>query len=66
MFIPAFGREEAIASKVNMKGELYVIGRDPSYFKVADFMSWTRGRYFFCAKAGSPAALEKFMRDFPF
>lgn len=59
-------REEAIASKVNIKGEQYVIGKDPSYFKVADFMSWTRGRYFFYAKASSPAALEKFMRAFPF
>ena len=59
-------REEAIASKVNMKGEQYVIRKDPSYFKVADFMSWTRGRYFFYAKANSPAALEKFMRAFPF
>ena len=59
-------REEAIASKVNIKGEQYVIGKDPGYFKVADFMSWTRGRYFFYAKANSPAALEKFMRAFPF
>jgi hypothetical protein len=59
-------REEAIASKVNMKGEQYVIGKDPSYFKVADFMSWTRGKYFFYAKANSPAALDKFMRAFPF
>lgn len=59
-------REEAIASKVNMKGEQYVIGKDLSYFKVADFMSWTRGKYFFYAKANSPAALDKFMRTFPF
>lgn len=54
------------SGKVNMKGEQYVIGKDPSYFKVAGFMSWTRGKYFFYAKANSPAALEKFMRAFPF
>jgi hypothetical protein len=59
-------REEAIASKVDMKGEHYVVGKDPSYFKVKDFMSWTRGRYFFYAKASSAAALEKFMSSFPF
>lgn len=59
-------RREAVESKVNMKGEQYVVGVDPSYFKVADFMSWTRGRYFFYAKASSPAALQKFMLAFPF
>jgi hypothetical protein len=29
-------------------------------------MAWTRGRYFFYAKASSPPALDSFMRQFPF
>jgi hypothetical protein len=37
-----------------------------SHSKSADFMAWTRGRYFFYAKASSPPALDSFMRQFPF
>lgn len=59
-------RQEAIESRISLKGEQYIIGKNPSYFKIADFMSWTRGRYFFYAKASSPQALEKFMKAFPF
>jgi hypothetical protein len=59
-------REEAIASKVDIKGEQYAVGTDPSYFRAGSFMSWSRGRYFFYAKASSPAALESFLRAFPY
>jgi hypothetical protein len=59
-------RQEAIDSKLSLKNEQYLIGKNPSYFKIADFMSWTRGKYFFYAKASSPQALQKFMTDFPY
>lgn len=59
-------RQEAIDSRISLLGEKYLIGKNPSYFKIADFMSWTRGKYFFYAKASSPQALERFMRSFPF
>jgi len=59
-------RREAIDSRLSLKNEQYQIGKNPGYFRIADFMSWTRGRYFFYAKASSPEALERFMRSFPF
>lgn len=59
-------REEAVRSKVTLKGEQYSFGTDPSYFRAGAFMSWSRGRYFFYAKASSPRALESFMRSFPY
>src|SRR5215207_5593496 len=59
-------REEAVASRVNLKGEQYSVGTDPSYFRAGSFMSWSRGKYFFYAKASSPRALEGFMRAFPY
>jgi hypothetical protein len=40
---------------------------DPSYFKYAGLMAWTRGRYFFLANAkGGEADLDKFMGSFPY
>ena len=59
-------RREAIESKISLKDEQFLTGKNPSYFRISDFMSWTRGRYFFYAKASSPAALERFMQSFPF
>ena len=59
-------RQEAIQSRLNIKGEQYRIGKNPSFFKLDAFMSWTRGRYFFYAKAGTPRALESFMKAFPY
>lgn len=59
-------RKEAIESRISIKDEQYVIGQNPSYFKIAGFMSWTRGKYFFYAKANNPQALEKFMKDFSY
>jgi hypothetical protein len=37
-----------------------------SYYKVADFIVWSRGGYFFYAKAKNAAALDAFMSAFPF
>lgn len=59
-------RQEAIDSRLSLKNEQYQIGKNPGFFRIADFMSWTRGRYFFYAKASSPEALERFMQSFPF
>jgi hypothetical protein len=59
-------RQEAIDSRLSLKGEQYRVDSDPGYFRINDFMSWNRGRYFFYAKASSPAALEKFMKAFPY
>ncbi len=59
-------REEAIASKVPLKGARYSVNTEPSFFHVADFVSWSRGRYFYYAKASSPAALTRFMEAFPY
>jgi hypothetical protein len=59
-------RDEAIASKVPLKGSKFSAGSEPSFFYAADFISWSRGRYFFYAKANSPAALTRFMEAFPY
>jgi hypothetical protein len=59
-------RQEAIQSKLNLQGEQYQIGKNPGFFKLDSFMSWSRGRYFFYAKADTPRALENFMKAFPY
>jgi hypothetical protein len=42
------------------------IGPPTSYYKLQDFIAWSRGGYFYYAKADSVAALDAFMRAFPF
>jgi hypothetical protein len=42
------------------------LDRPTSYYKVADFIAWSRGGYFFYAKAKNAAALDAFMTAFPF
>jgi hypothetical protein len=59
-------RDEAIASKVDVRGAGYRVGKDPSYFKTEKFMAWTRGRYFYYVNANRMGALEHFMRAFPY
>jgi hypothetical protein len=59
-------RDEARASKVPMKDAKYSVGTEPSFFHAHDFISWSRGRYFFYAKGSSPAALARFMAVFPY
>jgi hypothetical protein len=39
---------------------------DPAYVAVSDFMAWSRGGYFFAAKANNPRALTGFMQAFPY
>jgi hypothetical protein len=39
---------------------------DPSFCKIGDFIAWSRGEYFFYAKASTPAALDRFMESFPY
>jgi hypothetical protein len=39
---------------------------DPAFVKAGDFIAWSRGRHFFYVKASSPAALDQFMRHFPY
>jgi hypothetical protein len=59
-------REEAVRSWLDIKGEQYQTGNNPSFFKLDACMAWTRGGYFFYAKADSPPALEQFMKAFPY
>lgn len=45
---------------------LDLIGPPTSYYKVSDFIAWSRGGYFFYAKAQNAAALDAFMTAFPY
>jgi hypothetical protein len=42
------------------------LDKPTSYYKVADFIVWSRGGYFFYAKAKNAAALDAFMTAFPY
>jgi hypothetical protein len=59
-------REEAMSSRIPVRDARYSLKTDPAYFHVGDFIAWSRGQYFFYAKASSPAALDRFMSAFPF
>jgi hypothetical protein len=59
-------RDDAGASKEELEAASYRVGKDPSFFKLGKFMSWSRGRYFYYADANRPGALDRFMRAFPF
>ena len=49
------------------KRSAHSLKTDPSYFKYAGLMAWTRGRYFFLANAkGGEADLDRFMESFPY
>jgi hypothetical protein len=58
-------REEGVRSGVPMSGARYSLRTDPAYFQAGDFIAWSRGTWFFYAKASSPAALARFMGAFP-
>ena len=49
-----------------LKDEQFSDTTEPSYFRSADFMAWSRGGYFFYAHASNSAALEAFMKAFPY
>jgi hypothetical protein len=65
-------KDEAVATlkqarKANeLKQAEESIGTPTSYYKVSDFIAWSRGGYFFYAKANSVASLDAFMKAFPF
>jgi len=59
-------RDEAVQSKVPMAGSRTSLKTDPAYFHAHDFISWSRGTYFFYVKASSPESLAKFMAAFPY
>ena len=59
-------REEAVASKISLRGERFSLKGEPAYFHVGDFIAWSRGQYFFYAKASSAATLARFMAVYPF
>jgi hypothetical protein len=60
-------RQDAVSDKsIDRTGELYCIAQAPYFYKIPDFMAWTRGPYFFYADASSPAVLAEFMRVFPY
>jgi hypothetical protein len=58
-------RDEGKASGVDMARASFSIDTEPAWFKSPDFIAWSRGRYFFYAKASTPVALDRFMRAFP-
>jgi hypothetical protein len=55
------GRKPSEAS-----GALESLESDPSFYKFEDLLAWSRGEYFFYAKANSAGALDRFMSSFPF
>ena len=60
-------REDAVSdSSINRTGEIYCIASPPFFYKIPDFIAWTRGPYFFYADASSPAVLAEFMKAFPY
>lgn len=42
------------------------IGTDPSFYRIGEMMGWSRGGYFYYARASSEAGLNRFMEEFPF
>jgi hypothetical protein len=59
-------RDEAVRSKVPMAGAKTSLKSEPAYFHAHDFIAWSRGTYFFYAKASTPDALARFMATFPY
>lgn len=42
------------------------IGTDPSFYRIGEMMGWSRGGYFYYARASSEAGLNRFMEQFPY
>lgn len=42
------------------------IGTDPSFYRIGEMIGWSRGLYFYYARASSEAGLDRFMEQFPF
>jgi len=52
--------------KIDRTGELYCVASAPFFYKIPDFIAWTRGSLFFYADATSPRVLSEFMQAFPY
>jgi hypothetical protein len=60
-------REDVLSDKsINRRGEIYCTESEPFFYKIPDFIAWSRGPYFLYAHASSPAVLDEFMRAFPY
>jgi hypothetical protein len=58
---------DVVADKsIDRTGELYCVVSAPYFYKVPDFIAWTRGKYFLYADASSPAVLTEFIQAFPY
>jgi hypothetical protein len=59
--------QDVVADKsIDRTGELYCVVSAPYFYRIPDFIAWTRGRYFFYADASSPNVLTEFMQAFPY
>lgn len=60
-------REDVVSDKsIDRRGEVYCTESDPFFYKIPDFIAWSRGPYFLYADASSPAVLDEFMKAFPY
>jgi hypothetical protein len=60
-------RDDAVSDpSIDRTGELFCIASVPFFYKIPDFIAWTRGPYFFYADASSPEVLAEFIKAFPY
>lgn len=59
-----FARRRASGGPMPMASES--IGTDPSFYRIGEMIGWSRGGYFFYARASSESGLDRFMEQFPF
>ena len=60
-------REDVVSDKsIDRSGEVYCTESEPFFYKIPDFIAWSRGPYFLYADASSPRVLDEFMRAFPY
>jgi hypothetical protein len=60
-------RVDAVSDRsINRQGEIYCVTSAPFFYKIPDFIAWTRGPYFLYADASSQAVLTEFMTTFPY
>jgi len=58
--------QSRLSSNMSSSEESFSAGTEPSYYRVPQLMTWSRGRYFFYAQANRQSALDTFMRAFPY
>ena len=60
-------REDVVSDKsIDRSGEVYCTESEPFFYKIPDFIAWSRGPYFLYADASSPKVLDEFMKAFPY